>query len=295
MSSIVSTGSLLLDVATKIGGYPRGHIVEVFGQESSGKTTIALAAVASMQRAGGAALFIDTDQTLSGAYVSELGIDVGRLAVSKPSSGEEAIEVASIAVRGGVELVVLDSVAGLLPSEEMARPLTQSPNGHRRLVARAARSLFDDVARAGSILLCIDQPRSTTGRRGGWVSTTTGGGMLRTRATIRIEANRIDAAAADPKTCRFDVRKNGFARAFDGAHMVLRWGVGITPSSDLIAAALVTGVVAVDHGVLWFDGRSLGVLSDAHEVLAGAIGEEVRAAVLAAAPWHRSTTFTPFK
>src|SRR6202140_3195562 len=193
--SVIPTGSISLDAALGVGGFPRGRVVEVFGPESSGKTTLALQVIAQAQKAGGAAAFIDAEHALDPAYARNLGVDVDNLIVSQPDCGEQALEITNALVAsGGVDVVVIDSVAALVPKAELEGEMGDSHMGlHARLMSQALRKLTGVVARTNTLLLFINQVREKIGVMFGNPETTTGGRALKFYSSVRVEIRRIGA------------------------------------------------------------------------------------------------------
>ena len=193
--SVVSTGSLSLDVALGIGGLPRGRVVEIYGPESSGKTTLALQVVAEAQKAGGAAAFIDAEHALDPIYAGKLGVDIDELLVSQPDTGEQALEITDMLVRSGaVDIVVIDSVAALTPKAEIEGDMGDSHMGlQARLMSQALRKLTGNIKRSNTMVIFINQIRMKIGVMFGNPETTTGGNALKFYASVRLDIRRIGA------------------------------------------------------------------------------------------------------
>ena len=253
---IVSTGSSRLDAAIGIGGYPRGRVIEVFGPESSGKTTLALHAIAEIQRKGGTAAMIDAEHALDVNYARALGVDCDALLVSQPDSGEQALDITEALVRSGaVDIIVIDSVAALTPQAEIEGDMGDSHMGlQARLMSQALRKITAITARSGTIVLFINQIRQKIGVTFGNGETTTGGNALKFYASIRLDIRRIGALkkgeeAIGSKT-RIKVVKNKLAPPFREAEVEIVWGRGICNAGELIDSAEEAGVLTKNGS--WF-------------------------------------------
>ncbi len=247
----ISTGSLGLDRALGVGGLPRGRMVEIFGPEASGKTTIALQAIASVQAEGGIAAIIDAEHALDPAYASALGVDLARLVVSQPDSGEQALEVAEKLVRSGaVDLIVVDSVAALVPEAEISGEMGDLQVGlQARMMSKAMRKLTSVVSRTHCCLLFINQLRAKIGGMGfGPKEVTTGGNALKYYTSVRIDIRRI-ASIKDSKgdaignRTRVRVVKNKVAAPFRSAEFEIYFGTGVSKATELLDLGLENGVV----------------------------------------------------
>ncbi len=252
----VSTGCPSLDLALGCGGYPRGRLLEVYGPEASGKTTMALHAIASIQDAGGTAAFIDAEHALDPRYAAALGVDVDGLLVAQPDSGEQALEIAEILVRSGaVDIVVIDSVAALVPQAEIEGTMSDLQVGlQARLMSKAMRKLATCVSRSRSILLFINQVRHKIGVSFGSNETTSGGTALRYYASVRLDIRRIGAVRSGDEIIgnrtRVKIVKNKLAPPFRSVEFDIIYGRGISVSGDLLELAEAAG--ALSRSGTWY-------------------------------------------
>ncbi|MCK6592669.1 MAG: recombinase RecA [Polyangiaceae bacterium] len=291
---VIPTGSLALDGALGIGGYPRGRIIEIFGPESSGKTTLTLHAMREAQRSGGVAAFIDAEHAFDVVYARSIGVDTERLLVSQPDSGEQALEIAETLTRSGaVDMVVIDSVAALTPKAEIEGDMGDAHMGlQARLMSQALRKLTGVAHRSDTTLIFINQLRHKIGVPFGNPETTTGGNALKFYASVRLDVRRIGPVKVSDESIgsrtRVKVVKNKCAPPFREAEFDIRWGSGIDGAADLIDYAVALGVVEKSGAHLSFGGEHLGqgrerareaVLSKAP--LAGSIRSAVEAALKA--------------
>jgi recombination protein RecA len=270
--STVPTGSIGLDIALGIGGYPRGRIMEVYGPESSGKTTLTLHAIANVQKLGGVAAFIDAEHALDPTYARKLGVKTDELLVSQPDYGEQALEIADMLVRSGaVDIIVVDSVAALVPKAEIEGDMGDSHVGlQARLMSQALRKLTSTVARSNCLLIFINQIRMKIGVMFGSPETTTGGNALKFYASIRLDIRRIGAikeaaAASDKKDpavvgnrTRVKVVKNKMAPPFREVEFDILYGQGISRSGDALDLASDIGIVEKSGAWYSFNGERIG-------------------------------------
>jgi recombination protein RecA len=260
----IGTGSLALDLATGIGGYPRGRVIEVYGPESSGKTTLALHAIAQAQRAGGVCAFIDAEHAIDINYARNLGVEIDKLLVSQPDTGEQALDIAEMLVRcGAVDLIVVDSVAALTPRAELEGEMGDSHMGlQARLMSQALRKLTGIAHRTGTTLLFINQLRQKIGVTFGNPETTTGGNALKFYASMRLDVRRIGQVKIGDELVggrtRVKVAKNKCAPPFTEAEFEIRYGTGVDTLAELIDLGLARGLVEKSGNHLSFAGTQLG-------------------------------------
>jgi recombination protein RecA len=261
---VISSGSISLDAALGVGGFPRGRVVEVFGPESSGKTTLALQVVANAQKAGGAAAFIDAEHALDPTYARNLGVDVDNLLVSQPDYGEQALEIAGALIgSGGIDVVVVDSVAALVPKAELDGEMGDSHMGlHARLMSQALRKLTGAVARTNTLLLFINQIREKIGVMFGNPETTTGGRALKFYSSVRVEVRRMAALKDGEKVIgnrtKIKVVKNKVAAPFREAEVDILYGEGISREADLLDLGVLHELVEKSGSWFSFGGERIG-------------------------------------
>ncbi|MFP3713618.1 recombinase RecA [Puerhibacterium sp. TATVAM-FAB25] len=261
---VIPTGSIALDVALGIGGLPRGRIIEVYGPESSGKTTVALHAVASAQRAGGIAAFIDAEHALDPEYAKKLGVDTDALLVSQPDTGEQALEIADMLIRSGaLDIIVIDSVAALVPKAEIEGEMGDSHVGlQARLMSQALRKITGALNASGTTAIFINQLREKIGVFFGSPETTTGGKALKFYASVRMDIRRIETLKegtdAVGNRTRVKVVKNKMAPPFKQAEFDILYGVGISREGGLIDMGVEHGLVRKSGSWFTYEGDQLG-------------------------------------
>jgi recombination protein RecA len=252
----VSTGSLGLDIALGIGGLPRGRIVEIYGPESSGKTTLTLQAIASCQRAGGTAAFVDAEHALDPTYAEKLGVNVADLLVSQPDTGEQALEIADMLVRSGaVDMVVVDSVAALTPKAEIEGEMGDSHVGlHARLMSQALRKLTANIKKSNCLVIFINQIRMKIGVMFGSPETTTGGNALKFYASVRLDIRRIGAVKKGEEVIgsetRVKVVKNKVAPPFRQTEFEILYGEGTSREGEIIELGVRENLI--DKSGAWY-------------------------------------------
>jgi recombination protein RecA len=253
---VISTGSLSLDMALGVGGLPRGRVIEVYGPESSGKTTMALQVVAECQKIGGAAAFIDAEHALDPGYAAKLGVDIDDLMVSQPDTGEQALEITDMLVRSGaVDVVVVDSVAALTPKAEIEGDMGDSHMGlQARLMSQALRKLTSNIKRSNTMVIFINQLRMKIGVMFGNPETTTGGNALKFYASVRLDIRRIGAIKRGDEVIgnetRVKVVKNKVAPPFKQAEFEILYGEGTSLEGELIDIGVKLGMI--DKAGAWY-------------------------------------------
>jgi recombination protein RecA len=289
---VVSTGSLGLDIALGVGGLPRGRVVEIYGPESSGKTTLTLQAIAEMQKMGGVAAFIDAEHALDPQYAQKLGVDVSELLISQPDTGEQALEIADMLVRSGsVDIVVVDSVAALTPKAEIEGEMGDSHMGlHARLMSQALRKLTANIKRSNTLVIFINQIRMKIGVMFGNPETTTGGNALKFYASVRLDIRRIGAIKKGDEVIgsetRVKVVKNKVAPPFREALFDILYGEGISREGEIIELGVIHKIVDKSGAWYAYNGDKIGQGKDnSREYLKEnpAIAQEIEAKVRAAA------------
>ena len=260
----VSTGSLGLDIALGIGGLPRGRVIEIYGPESSGKTTLALHAVAEAQKKGGIAAYIDAEHALDPIYARKLGVDIDEMLISQPDTGEQALEIADTLVRsGGVDVVVIDSVAALTPKAELEGEMgDQLPGLQARLMSQALRKLTGSISKSNCLVVFINQMRMKIGVMFGNPETTTGGNALKFYASVRLDIRRIgsikDRDEVVGNQTRVKVVKNKVAPPFREVEFDIMYGVGISKTGELIDLGVKAGIVEKSGSWYSYDGERIG-------------------------------------
>ncbi|HEY2270210.1 MAG TPA: recombinase RecA [Streptosporangiaceae bacterium] len=261
---VIPTGSISLDVALGIGGYPRGRVVEIYGPESSGKTTVALHAVANAQKAGGIAAFIDAEHALDPEYAKNLGVDTDALLVSQPDTGEQALEIMDMLIRSGaIDIVVIDSVAALVPRAEIEGEMGDSHVGlQARLMSQALRKITGALSHAQTTAVFINQLREKVGVMFGSPETTTGGKALKFYSSVRLDVRRIetlkDGTDAVGNRTRIKVVKNKMSPPFKVAEFDILYGVGISREGSLIDLGVEQGIVRKAGAWYTYEGDQLG-------------------------------------
>ncbi|AOM83121.1 recombinase RecA [Salisediminibacterium beveridgei] len=287
--STISSGVLALDISLGVGGYPRGRVIEVYGPESSGKTTVALHAIAEVQRNGGTAAFIDAEHALDPKYASALGVDIDNLLLSQPDTGEQALEIAEALVRSGaVDMVVVDSVAALVPKAEIEGEMGDSHVGlQARLMSQALRKLSGAVSKSKTITMFINQIREKVGVMFGNPETTPGGRALKFYSSVRLEVRRAESLKqgndiVGNKT-KLKVVKNKVAPPFKTAEVDIMYGQGISREGSILDIASELDIVQKNGAWYSYDGDRMGqgrenakTFLKEHEEIAGVIDRKIR-------------------
>ena len=288
----VSTGSLGLDIALGIGGLPRGRVVEIYGPESSGKTTLTLQVIAEMQKLGGTAAFIDAEHALDTSYAQKLGVYVGDLLISQPDTGEQALEIADMLVRsGGIDIVVIDSVAALTPKAEIEGEMgDQLPGLQARLMSQALRKLTANIKRTNTLVIFINQIRMKIGVMFGNPETTTGGNALKFYASVRLDIRRTGAIKKGDEVVgsetKVKVVKNKVAPPFRQAEFDILYGEGISREGEIVDMGVNHKMVEKSGAWYSYNGERIGQGKDnareflrEHPEIAREIENKIRVAV----------------
>ena len=286
----ISTGSLGLDIALGIGGLPKGRIIEIYGPESSGKTTLALHVVAEAQKKGGSCAFVDAEHALDPSYAKKLGVDINNLLISQPDAGEQALEIADKLVRSGdIDVLVIDSVAALVPRAELEGEMGDSlPGLHARLMSQALRKLTASISKSNTLVIFINQIRMKIGVMFGSPETTTGGNALKFYASVRLDIRRIGALKDKDEVVgnatRVKVVKNKVAPPFKVVEFDIMYGEGVSKTGELIDLGEKAGVVEKSGSWYSYDGTRIGqgrenakTYLKEHPEVADAIENKVRA------------------
>ncbi|MBL8420716.1 MAG: recombinase RecA [Dechloromonas sp.] len=298
---VVSTGSLGLDIALGVGGLPRGRVVEVYGPESSGKTTLCLQVIAEMQKLGGVAAFIDAEHALDPQYAQKLGVNVGDLLISQPDTGEQALEIADMLVRSGsVDIIVIDSVAALTPRAEIEGEMGDQMVGlHARLMSQALRKLTANIKKTNTLVVFINQIRMKIGVMFGSPETTTGGNALKFYASVRLDIRRIGAIKRGDEVIgsetKVKVVKNKVAPPFREAIFDILYGEGISRQGEIVEMGVAHKLVDKSGAWYAYKGEKIGQGKDnAREFLRShrEVAEEIEARIREAAS---STVIKPTK
>jgi recombination protein RecA len=300
---VVSTGSLGLDIALGIGGLPRGRVVEIYGPESSGKTTLTLQVIASCQRNGGTAAFIDAEHALDPTYAEKLGVNVDDLLVSQPDTGEQALEIADMLVRSNaIDVVVIDSVAALTPKAEIEGEMGDSHVGlQARLMSQALRKLTANIKKSGTLVIFINQIRMKIGVMFGSPETTTGGNALKFYASVRLDIRRIGAVKRGEEVIgsetRVKVVKNKVAPPFRQAEFEILYGEGTSREGELIELGVNHNLVEKSGAWYSYNGDRIGQGKDntrlylkEHPEISAAIDAQLRAKLLVGGTGTASST-----
>jgi recombination protein RecA len=289
----VSTGSLGLDIALGIGGLPRGRVVEIYGPESSGKTTLTLQVVAEVQKAGGTAAFVDAEHALDPTYAQKLGVNIDELLVSQPDTGEQALEITDMLVRSSaVDVIIIDSVAALTPKAEIEGEMGELQVGlHARLMSQALRKLTGNIKRSNTIVIFINQIRMKIGVMFGSPETTTGGNALKFYASVRLDIRRIGAIKNGEEVVgnqtRVKVVKNKVSPPFREAEFEIMYGLGISREGEIIDMGSAQGIIEKSGAWYSYHGERIGQGKEnarnflkEHPETAREIEEQIRARLL---------------
>ena len=289
-TEVIPTGSLSLDIALGIGGLPKGRIIEIFGPESSGKTTLALHAVASAQKAGGACAFIDAEHALDPSYARKLGVNIDELLISQPDAGEQALEITDTLVRSGaIDVLVVDSVAALVPRAELEGEMGDTHVGlQARLMSQALRKLTSSISKSNCIVIFINQIRMKIGVSYGSPETTTGGNALKFYASVRLDIRRIgsikEREVVTGNQTRVKVVKNKLAPPFRVVEFDIMYGEGISRMGELIDLGVQANIVEKSGSWYSYEGQRIGqgkenakIFLKENEAVAQSIEQKIRA------------------
>ncbi len=263
-TEVISTGSLGLDIALGIGGLPRGRIVEIYGPESSGKTTLALHVIAEAQKAGGTCAFVDAEHALDPGYAKKLGVNIDDLLISQPDAGEQALEIADTLVRSGaIDVLVVDSVAALVPRAELEGEMGDNHMGlHARLMSQALRKLTGSISKSRTMVIFINQIRMKIGVMFGNPETTTGGNALKFYASVRLDIRRIGSIKEREQVIgnqtRVKVVKNKMAPPFKVVEFDIMYGEGVSKRGELLDLGMQAGVIEKSGSWFSYDGQRIG-------------------------------------
>lgn len=287
---VIPTGSITLDMALGVGGYPKGRVVEIYGPESSGKTTLAIHAIAEAQKAGGIAAFIDAEHAFDSFYAQKLGVDVDNLLISQPDNGEQALEIADSLIRSSaIDIIVIDSVAALTPKAEIEGEMGDSKMGlQARLMSQALRKLTSSISKTKTVCIFINQLRDKIGVMWGSPETTTGGNALKFYASVRLDIRRTSAIKNGEDVLGYQTKvkvvKNKVAPPFRKAEFELTFGEGVSHSGEILDLGVNLGIIAKSGSWFSYDGTKLGQGRDAVKRLIGdnpELAEELEAKIKA--------------